>query len=69
MWCTFGGRTAAFTAWGSNTPSTPGTSRSVTPLITAAELDATRARVDALLASGVHPEPTGEWPAIPWPPV
>lgn len=39
------------------------------PLITAAELDATRARVDALLESGTHPEPTGEWPAIPWPPV
>ncbi|MEV6961572.1 SCO1664 family protein [Streptomyces sp. NPDC051207] len=39
------------------------------PLITAAELDATRARVDALLASGTHPEPSGEWPAIPWPPV
>ncbi|MEU6481836.1 SCO1664 family protein [Streptomyces sp. NPDC047017] len=38
-------------------------------LITPAEADATRARVDALLASGVHPEPTGEWPAIPWPPV
>ncbi|WP_208884535.1 SCO1664 family protein [Streptomyces sp. PBH53] len=38
-------------------------------LITAAEIDATRARVDALLASGVHPEPSGEWPAIPWPPV
>ncbi|MFI0038968.1 SCO1664 family protein [Streptomyces mutabilis] len=38
-------------------------------LITSAELDATRARVDALLASGKHPEPGGEWPAIPWPPV
>jgi uncharacterized repeat protein (TIGR03843 family) len=38
-------------------------------LITAVELDATRARVDALLATGVHPEPSGEWPAIPWPPV
>ncbi|MEU6552494.1 SCO1664 family protein [Streptomyces sp. NPDC046915] len=38
-------------------------------LITAAELDATRARVDALLTSGKHPEPSGEWPAIPWPPV
>ncbi|CAM5311450.1 SCO1664 family protein OS=Streptomyces tendae OX=1932 GN=GUR47_33790 PE=4 SV=1 [Streptomyces tendae] len=38
-------------------------------LITAAELDATRARVEALLASGKHPEPSGEWPAIPWPPV
>ncbi|MET8978677.1 SCO1664 family protein [Streptomyces sp. NPDC004539] len=39
------------------------------PLITPAELDATRARVDALLATGKHPEPSGEWPAIPWPPV
>jgi uncharacterized repeat protein (TIGR03843 family) len=38
-------------------------------LITAAEVDATRARVDALLTSGKHPEPSGEWPAIPWPPV
>ncbi|MFJ5998260.1 SCO1664 family protein [Streptomyces sp. NPDC092370] len=39
------------------------------PLITRAEIDATRARVGALLASGTHPEPSGEWPAIPWPPV
>ena len=38
-------------------------------LITAAELDATRARVAVLLESGKHPEPSGEWPAIPWPPV
>ncbi|MFC7984867.1 SCO1664 family protein [Streptomyces sp. NPDC057336] len=38
-------------------------------LITPAELTATRARVDALLTSGKHPEPGGEWPAIPWPPV
>ncbi|WP_369388250.1 SCO1664 family protein [Streptomyces sp. CG1] len=38
-------------------------------LITPAEIDATRARVDALLTGGVHPEPSGEWPAIPWPPV
>ncbi|WP_369239073.1 SCO1664 family protein [Streptomyces sp. R21] len=38
-------------------------------LITPAELDATRARVSALLTSGRHPEPSGEWPAIPWPPV
>jgi uncharacterized repeat protein (TIGR03843 family) len=38
-------------------------------LITPAELDATRARVEALLATGKHPEPSGEWPAIPWPPV
>ncbi|TGN73211.1 SCO1664 family protein [Streptomyces bauhiniae] len=39
------------------------------PLLTPAEIDATRARVDRLLATGRHPEPTGEWPAIPWPPV
>ncbi|MFD4956303.1 SCO1664 family protein [Streptomyces sp. NPDC058451] len=38
-------------------------------LITPAELDATRARVTALLTSGAHPEPPGDWPAIPWPPV
>jgi uncharacterized repeat protein (TIGR03843 family) len=38
-------------------------------LITAAELTATRERVEALLTSGTHPEPSGEWPAIPWPPV
>ncbi|WP_328909225.1 SCO1664 family protein [Streptomyces sp. NBC_00234] len=38
-------------------------------LITPAELDALRARVAALVATGRHPEPSGEWPAIPWPPV
>ncbi|MFF3646691.1 SCO1664 family protein [Streptomyces sp. NPDC002564] len=38
-------------------------------LITPAEAGALRARVAALLASGRHPEPSGEWPAIPWPPV
>ncbi|MEU5097136.1 SCO1664 family protein [Streptomyces sp. NPDC020996] len=43
--------------------------RKLAGLITPAELDATRARVDALLESGRHPEPSGEWPAIPWPPV
>ncbi|MEU9355671.1 SCO1664 family protein [Streptomyces griseoloalbus] len=44
-------------------------SAALTPLITSAEIDATRARVEALLTSGVHPEPGGQWPAIPWPPV
>ncbi|OQR61967.1 phosphatidylinositol kinase [Streptomyces maremycinicus] len=38
-------------------------------LLTPAEVDATRARAEALLAAGKHPEPSGEWPAIPWPPV
>ncbi|AKJ14193.1 phosphatidylinositol kinase [Streptomyces incarnatus] len=41
----------------------------LTALITPAEIDATLARVEALLTTGVHPEPSGEWPAIPWPPV
>ncbi|MGA4842971.1 SCO1664 family protein [Streptomyces sp. G45] len=38
-------------------------------LLTEAEVAATRARVAALLAAGRHPEPSGDWPAIPWPPV
>ena len=38
-------------------------------LITAAEIGRLRARVDGAAASGTHPEPSGEWPAIPWPPV
>jgi hypothetical protein len=32
------------------------------------EIDATRVRVTALLATGVFPSPNPEWPAIPWPP-
>jgi uncharacterized repeat protein (TIGR03843 family) len=39
------------------------------PLLTEAELRALRARVKALLSTGRHPEPSGRWPAIPWPPV
>ncbi|WP_185921892.1 SCO1664 family protein [Streptomyces sp. WAC06614] len=38
-------------------------------LITAVELAAVRDRVAVLLRTGVHPSPSGEWPAIPWPPV
>ncbi|MFF3761546.1 SCO1664 family protein [Streptomyces sp. NPDC002185] len=38
-------------------------------LLTVAEVAAVRARVEALLATGRHPEPSGQWPAIPWPPV
>ncbi|MFI5619954.1 SCO1664 family protein [Streptomyces sp. NPDC051567] len=38
-------------------------------LITAAELAAVRDRVTRLLRSGRHPQPSGQWPAIPWPPV
>ncbi|MEU1089244.1 SCO1664 family protein [Streptomyces sp. NPDC005576] len=38
-------------------------------LITPAELDAVRDRVEALRGTGLHPAPSGQWPAIPWPPV
>lgn len=38
-------------------------------LITPAETDAVRARVRELRHTGCHPEPSGQWPAIPWPPV
>ncbi|WP_327257405.1 SCO1664 family protein [Streptomyces sp. NBC_01244] len=38
-------------------------------LVTTAELDAVRARVALLLRTGKHPQPSGQWPAIPWPPV
>lgn len=36
-------------------------------LLTGAEVAAFRARCEALLAEGVFPAPSGEWPAIPWP--
>ncbi|ARZ70938.1 hypothetical protein SMD11_5350 [Streptomyces albireticuli] len=38
-------------------------------LITPAEIQALRARVADLLRTGRHREPSGQWPAIPWPPV
>ncbi|WP_066062545.1 SCO1664 family protein [Frankia sp. EI5c] len=38
------------------------------PLLTTAELAALRARVDRLLDRGRFPLPSGDWPAIPWPP-
>lgn len=37
-------------------------------LLTTRELAATTRRVDALLTTRCHPEPSGEWPAVPWPP-
>jgi hypothetical protein len=38
-------------------------------LLTRRELRRTMGRVDQLLAAGRHPEPNGDWPAIPWPPI
>ena len=43
--------------------------RTLGGLLTPAEVDATRARVRRLLARGVHPNPHGRWPAVPWPPI
>jgi len=49
-------------------PGTPLVTR-LAALITEAEVEALRGRVAGLRASGRHPEPSGQWPAIPWPPV
>ncbi|WP_030167765.1 SCO1664 family protein [Spirillospora albida] len=38
-------------------------------LLTAAEVDATRRRVELMLRHRVHPYPPEDWPAIPWPPL
>ncbi|MFE9297353.1 SCO1664 family protein [Streptomyces niveus] len=38
-------------------------------LITPAETEAVRTRVQELRRTGLHPKPSGQWPAIPWPPV
>ena len=38
-------------------------------LLTAREVRSTARRIEQLLASGRHPEPSGEWPAVPWPPI
>jgi hypothetical protein len=42
--------------------------RQVAPLLSRAEVAATRRRVDELLDRGRFPYPRGDWPAIPWPP-
>jgi hypothetical protein len=42
--------------------------RELAPLLSRAEIAATRKRVDELLDTGRFPYPGGDWPAIPWPP-
>jgi hypothetical protein len=37
--------------------------------LTSGEVSATKIRVDKLLKHRVHPYPSEDWPAIPWPPV
>jgi uncharacterized repeat protein (TIGR03843 family) len=39
------------------------------PHLTRAEIAATKTRIDLMLASRVHPFPSEDWPAVPWPPV
>ena len=36
--------------------------------LTRREVRATKLRVAELLRTGCHPEPSGDWPALPWPP-
>jgi hypothetical protein len=36
--------------------------------LTRREVRCTQQRVAELLRTGRHPEPSGEWPALPWPP-
>jgi uncharacterized repeat protein (TIGR03843 family) len=43
--------------------------RGLAELLFAGEIEATRARVDELFATGRFPSPSPDWPAIPWPPV
>jgi hypothetical protein len=42
--------------------------RDLAPLLSRAEIAATRRRVDELLDRGRFPFPPGDWPAVPWPP-
>lgn len=37
-------------------------------LISQREIAATKRRIRTLRKTGRHPEPSGEWPAVPWPP-
>lgn len=46
-----------------------GVERELLTLITAPEVQALRERVTELLDAGTHPEPSDEWPSIPWPPL
>jgi uncharacterized repeat protein (TIGR03843 family) len=39
------------------------------PLLSRIEVNATRRRLDTLIATGLFPQPDPRWPAIPWPPV
>lgn len=38
-------------------------------LLTTREVRRTSRRLDGLLTTGRHPEPSGDWPPVPWPPM
>ena len=38
-------------------------------LLTTREVRRTRSRIDRLVSSGRFPEPSGDWPPVPWPPM
>ena len=38
-------------------------------LLTRREMRQTKLRLDRLLSTGRHPEPCGDWPPVPWPPI
>ncbi|MEO6885770.1 MAG: SCO1664 family protein [Jatrophihabitantaceae bacterium] len=38
-------------------------------LLTTQEVRKTTRRLDRLLSVGLHPEPSGDWPPVPWPPM
>jgi uncharacterized repeat protein (TIGR03843 family) len=38
-------------------------------LLTTRELRRTSRRLDRLIATGKHPQPSDDWPSVPWPPI
>ena len=41
----------------------------IAQLLSPGEIQATRVRIERLLAEGVFPYPSEDWPAVPWPPI
>jgi uncharacterized repeat protein (TIGR03843 family) len=54
--------------WVSSWDTTASPSRELSQLLSPEECTALRDRAAALLADGRHPQPSPDWPAIPWPP-
>lgn len=54
--------------WHSTWQSTGGPAERLSSYLAADEVAAVEVRVRTLLDTGCHPEPSPDWPAIPWPP-